>query len=551
MIFGGMRPSRGTDVLAVGEAQLAQNVRLSAGELRPLNGLLANITLTSGGTVRSVYRFGQALSSISQYWFQATTDTDFVKGPVANDTSERTYWTDWNGTTGYPKKTDATLATVSTPYPSSSYAMGLPAPAAAPTVSVSGTATNAADPGEAVVYVYTYVSAWGEEGPPSQPSSVVTWRAGQTLNVSGLSVAPGTGPQNQNYSVNGKRLYRSATGSQATQYQLTNTGVGATIPLATTTYTDTSLTAALGDVLSTLGWIEPPYNMQGLCAGSNGVMAGFAGNTVCFSVPFAPYAWPLRYQQATDAIIVGIAWIDQTLFVGTTMGLYMYACTDPANVSGGKLPVVQSVVSKRSIVAMRGAILFASSDGLYSIDASGVPANLTAGIMTRADWQAYAPASITAFESDDRYVAFYDNGVVQASLVFSFGASPSFTQSDVYATAGYRDKKSASLFVVEGGGYNLKHYDAGSPLTYTWTSGVLPQPSDTNAAAAMVVATAYPVTFSLYADGVLVGTPTTVTSRYPFRLPSGYRTSRYHIRLSGSSNVHKVELASSMSLLGQ
>ena len=535
-VFAGMRPSLSTDLLKPGEAQQAVDVRLTAGELRPLNGLLANITLTAGGTIKSVYRFGQSLASITQYWFQSTGDVDYVKGPVVGDTTERTYFTD--GT--FPKKTDSTIATASTPYPSASYAMGIPAPAVAPTLAVSGSATNPSDPGEAVNYVMTYTSAWGEEGPPSLPSNTVTWRAGQTLNLTALSVAPGTGGAGQNYSVNGKRLYRSATGSQATQYQFVNN-----VALATTTYNDTAVTATLGDVLETLGWLEPAANMVGLCAGPNAVMAGFFGNTVCFSVPGVPYAWPVRYQQAVDAPVVGIAWFDQTLWVGTTMGQYLITGADPANMAVQKVATVHACVSKRSVVPMLGSVIFASSDGLYRMDANAVPVNLTADIFQLADWQAYVPSSITAYESDNRYVAFYDTGGTQASMIFTFGSAPSFVQSSVYATAGYRDKRASALFVVPSGGSNLMQYDGGSPLTYTWTSNEFHLPVEDCMACAIADASAYPLTFKLYADGVLVWTQT-VANRYAFRLPSGYRSKRYHFNLSGTSIVREVKIASSM-----
>ena len=537
-----MRPSLGADLLAPGEAVLAQDVRLTAGELRPLNGLLAGVSLTAT-TIKSIYRFGQTLSSITQYWFQAAGDVDYVRGPVANDTTERTYFTDGV----FPKKTDASIATGATPYPSASYAMGLPAPAAAPTVTVTGSPTNSASVIETVVFTYTYVSPWGEEGPPSTASTSVNWQAGQTLNISGMSASPGTGPQGQNYNVNGKRLYRSALGTQSTQYQLVNTG--ATIALATTTYTDTTVTASLGDVLATVGWLEPLYNMTGLCAGPNGMMAGFAGNTLCFSVPGVPSAWPARYQQATNAPIIGIAWFDQTVFVGTSAGVYLFTGADPANMSGGPIATVQAVVSKRSIVAMLGGVIFASSDGLYRIDSNGGPVNLPAGIMTRADWEVYTPSTFSAYESESRYIAFYDNGTTQASLIFSFSPESSFVKSTLYMTAGFRDKKAASLFLTNAAAV-LYQYDKGSALTYTWTSGVFHLAGEENAGRASVDAAAYPVTFQLYADGALKATQT-VADKYAFSLPAGYRSSRYSFSLSGTSIVRSVEIASVAALMSK
>ena len=100
---------------------------------------------------------------------------------------------------------------------------------------------------------------------------------------------------------------------------------------------------------------------------ANGILVGFTGNTLCFSVPFAPYAWPVRYQQSVDAPIVGIAAIDQSVFVGTTQGIYIFTGSDPGQMSSEKLPVQQSCVSKRSIVSLDRGVCWASKKGLCFI----------------------------------------------------------------------------------------------------------------------------------------------------------------------------------------
>ena len=529
--FFGMRPSATVDLLALGEAQAAVNCKFRSGSLEPFLGLSSPGVAFSGGTVRTIYRFGQTSSSEVLYWFQFANDVDVVKGPVDNDTEERTYWTD--GT--YPKKTNAALATSAAPYPTNSYRMGLPAPATALTATVTGTPTNAADPAETVTYTVTYISAWNEEGPPGPASVSVSWKPGQSISITALPTAPGGA-----YSITGKRIYRSATGSQSTKFQLVNTE--GDVAIATTTYSDTKLTAVLGETLSTTGWIAPPDTLIGLTAMANGILAGFTGNTLCFSEPYAPHAWPARYQQSTDAPIVGIAAFDQSLFVGTTQGIYIFTGADPANMTSDKLAVKQSCVSKRSIVPLMSGVMFAAPDGLMRVSAAGIE-NVTDGIMTRETWQAYVPSSISAYESDNRYIAFFDTGLRQAGLVFSFGATPSLTETDVYATAGYRDSQRDALYLVVGN--VLKKWDNGSALTADWTSGVARFQSEVNLSCARVDAASYPVTFKLFADGTLKHTQT-VADDLAFRLPSGYRSSRYHFQITTTVKVRSFEFASSM-----
>lgn len=535
--FHGMRPAQGDDLLARGEAVESTNARLTSGYLESFKQLTTTPIVTfSGGPVLSIYRFAQSNTNEAQFWFQHTADMNVVKGPIDSDTEERTYIT---GRNSYPEKTKASLATATTPYPSSTLRMGLPAPAAISAPTVSGTATNPTDPLETVVYVTTYVSTWGEEGPPSAVSASAAWRPGQSVDLTGLPTAPGAG-----YDMASKNLYRSATGSSNTQFQLV-----ASIGVATTTYSDTKLTADLGTTLPTNGWVAPPEDMTGLTAMPNGVMAGFTKNTLCFSEPFAPYAWPVRYQRSTDAPIVGIAAFDQSLFVGTTTGIYVVTGADPANMSMDKLGVAQSCVSKRSVVSMLGGVIFASPDGLFRIDSSGIR-SLTDGLMTRNDWQAYRPSSISAYESDGHYIAFFDNGTRQGGMLFSFGENPTFSETDLYATAGYRDNSRDALFLVTSGNHLRKWDDRAAPaLTYTWRSGVFHLPYEVNMAAARVDAESYPVTFQLYADDAAVGSAISVASKYAFRLPDGYRSRRYAFKLTGTPAVRSVEVSTSMAEL--
>jgi hypothetical protein len=525
-----MRPMRAADLLQPGEAQNSVNAKLTSGALTPYLSPSTILALTSGSPIKTIYRFGQSSASETAYWWQFNGDVDVVKGPNATDTEERTYWTDGV----YPKKSNAALSTVSTPYPTSSYQMGIPPFSAAITATVTGTATVPTDPIEYVTYVVTYVSAWAEEGPVNTASTTVGWRAGQTITLTGLPTAgPGAG-----YNIISKRIYRSASGSSSTKFQLVTL---TDMAIATASYVDTALTANLGEVLATDDWMPPPATMIGLTSMPNGVMAGFTGNTLCFSEPWAPYAWPVKYQQSTDAPIVGICAFDQSLLVGTTRSLYVFTGIDPATISSEKLAAAQSVVSKTSMVAMAGGVVFASPDGLFMMSSGGL-VNLTETLMTRVEWQAYKPDSIRAFESDNRYIAFFDTGARQGGMIFTLGANPTFSETDVYPTAGFRDKGRDALYVVVAN--TVKKWDAGTALTQTWTSGVFRAPHPVNLAAARVDAVTYPVTFQLYADGTLKHTQT-VADKYAFRLPSGYRSTQYHFTVSSTNTVRMVEMGTS------
>lgn len=547
--FSGMRPCVSPDLLSAGSAVDASDVVLQGGDLDPLRSPLfvANLSATAS-TVKAIYRFGQDLSSDSTFWFQSNNEANFVRGPLDDDTEERTYYT---GHLSYPTKTRAgTSATGAAPYPTTSYPMGLYMPASAPTGTVTGTPTVADSVAEDVAYVVTLITAWGEEGPPSSPSAIYSWRAGQSISLvlptSGAPSYPGNATKSGQVYV-AKRVYRSSTGaSGSARWLLVNTE--GDIPMATAGYTDNKITANLGEMLATKGWVEPPDDMVGLTQMANGILAGYSGNTVCFSHPFYPYAWPVRYQQSVDAPVVGMAAFDQSLLVSTTRSLYVISGTDPSSLTSQRLPDPQACIARRAMVSMLGGVVFPTPDGVGFVGPSGF-SMLSDGLFTRREWIAYTtnPSSMHAYEIDGAYVLFLDNGT-QGCLVFKFGSEPSLSRSTVYATAGFRDPGRDALFLcIPGTGTSRAVYkwDGGSSMTFQWKSGVFRLPSPANLGAARIHASG-DVTFELYADGSLVAGPYTITSSSPFKLPGTYRSQRYQFRVSSSSVVRSVEIGSTV-----
>lgn len=260
-----------------------------------------------------------------------------------------------------------------------------------------------------------------------------------------------------------------------------------------------------------------------------------------------PYAWPVKYQLSTDAPIVGIAAFAQSLYVGTTRGGYLVTGVDPSAMAMEKLNISQTCSSKRSIVPMLGGVVWASPDGLFFGGATGVR-NLTENILTREEWQAYNPSSISAYEIDGRYFAFYDNGT-KAGLIFSFDSTTSFVTTDQYAYAGFQEKLNDALYFVNASNHVLKWHAGASNMTMAWRSKEFRFPSPVNMGSARVFASAYPCTFRLYCDGVLKHTQT-VADAQPFRLPGGFVSGTISVEVTGAVTVHRVAVASSMSELG-
>lgn len=536
--FDGTLPQVAPEQLDEKHGTVANNAKLVGGDLKPWSGPLAIAGVNLGAsTVRTLYRFGQSIVSDTQYWFSFPSVVNVVKGPVVDDTEERTYWTDGV----YPKKTKSNLALVTAPYPTSSLRMGLPRPTATPGVTVSGTGTSGATPYSSM-WVVTYVSSWGEESAPGPASALTTWTPGQTATVT-LPPAP-TGA----YDIASVNLYRTTSGTTSTTYSFhSNHAIG------TTSVADTTLDANLGTTLTTTIWDPPPDNMIGLTMMAGEIMAGFFGTTVCFSVPGVPYAWPGAYRQSVPSTVVGICAFDNTLVVGMTRGVMLITGTDPANMTVTPAPA-ESCVSMRSMVSINSGVMWASPNGLWFAGPAGI-ACVSRDAYTHDEWQALNPSSIEAYVLDGRYIASYNNGTPGTLLYtppyvptpYVAPGPPTIMTIDTTFDAAYVEKATDTMYIAQG--TSLYKWAAGSLLSYRWRSKTWDTPSWPGMAYGKVKADTYPVTFRLIADGVQRGPDLTVTSATPFPLPSG-RAYTYAFELAGTARVTTASIATNANELG-
>lgn len=90
--------------------------------------------------------------------------------------------------------------------------------------------------------------------------------------------------------------------------------------------------------------------------------------------------------------------------------------------------------------------------------------------------------------------------------------------------------------------------DASNPFSYTWASKPFITPVQTNFGVLQILADAYPISFRLVADGIVVRDGT-ANSEAPEFLPSGYLARNHEIEITGSTPVHQVIMANTMSEL--
>ncbi len=117
---------------------------------------------------------------------------------------------------------------------------------------------------------------------------------------------------------------------------------------------------------------------------ANGIAAGFAGNEVMFSEAYLPYAWPEVNRHTTAEDIVAVCPLGTSLVVATKGEPYLFSGVSPSTISGSKIPSMQACLSRQSMVAMEGFVLYAGTNGLVSVDANGNAALATDRLFHRS-----------------------------------------------------------------------------------------------------------------------------------------------------------------------
>lgn len=514
--FGGIAPKIRPKALAEHMAAVAQNCRLDRSVIEPLKTVNQIESVPANTVAFFPYQAGRITTAI---------ETDYVGSLLPNDVRERIYYSD----TDYPKIRSGAAV----------YRLGLPVPA-----SVITTSVTSGD--ESRNYVYTYVDDWGAESAPSDPSATIEVTDGNSVTLTLPSSFPAG---NYNFGANARmRIYRTNTGTSGTPYQYV--GELGTADAGFPNFIDSVSDADLQEALVTAEWIGPPDDdsalhpdgpLQGMIELSSGALCGWSGNTLCFSEPYVPYAWPARYRLSGSEKITAIAETSQGIVVTTTGSAWLVVGTHPDSMAKVDLAYPQACVSKRSMVDMGEYALYAAPDGLVQI--SGNDARLaTLDYFSQQDWQAYDPATIRAFNYEGMYVAFY--GAVTDGTGFIFdprGGENAFIEltglNVVYGRTDPNDGKATIVYEDSGTTYVGEFNEGNALLNYVWRSKEFVAPHTLGLSVARVEAEEYPVTLRIYADTGLYD-EVEIHDADPVMLVSGNLSKYWQFEVAGRSAVN-------------
>jgi hypothetical protein len=435
---------------------------------------------------------------------------------------------------------------------------------------------------EARAYVYTWVSAYGEEGPPS-PAALNTGWSGDPWYI---TITAPAAAEALNRNITKTRIYRTVTGSGgSTTYFLVEE-----VPIASTAYTDVKKNdvVATNSILESYFWDAPPSSLKGMSTMPNGIVAGFKSNEVWFSEPYRPHAWPAPYMLSFDADIVGLGVTGQTLIVLTTSAPYAVTGINPSQMAVSRLKRVEPCTSKGSIVSMSTGVMYCSTSGLV-LATPGDLSVVTNNIVTKDRWEEFVNIDTLrgvqlggayygwgtikigcfydeAFEPDAFSNNDFSGAYTGVFLDFSnerIGFNTLFTTTETVNTI--TDIWTGEVLIIRNGVVNWLDLSFTRPYAaYKWKSKIFEMPNGRNLEAMRIWFKTYSTTPALnpvpvinpttlaadmygivrvYADDRLVYSREIRTSGELFRLPSGFKATWWQVEIESRVQIHNIETA--------
>lgn len=468
--FGGIAPRISDRLLPDNLATVANNVKLYSGEIRGWRLPDEMHTFNESYTPQTAYRL---LYNGQNVWINFDVPVDVVRAPLTNDAFDRYYWSG----DGLPKVNSAArIATAQ-----AEYNLGIIQPPDDCTVTpdASGTGTE-----QTRAYFYTFVSTFGEEGPPSNPV-IATGLDDDTWVIAGFTTSLTGDDANRN--IDEVRIYRTVAGyGSSTFFKV------ADIPFGTASYNDTDpdATVVLNPICQSYEWFPPPTDLEGLIVHPNGFLVGFTGRDIYMSEPYRPHAWPPSYVLSTDYDVVGLGQIRNTIIAPTVSQPYALSGISPASLSLSKSNVAYPCLSKRAVVSFSDFVLYPSNVGMVLYDGLRVT-EVTKPIMEASDWSTDFLSKVTDYDEfvaapfGNRYMA-----LLNGSDGFIFepqNAKDTLTTLKIESAQDvYLDHLSGDTYVLQD--QVVRKWDAiGTfPLGWSWKSKEFMAPDPTNFGVAQV-----------------------------------------------------------------
>lgn len=438
-------------------------------------------------------------------------------------------------------------------------------------------------------YCYTFVDDIGQEGPPSDPSEIVSSYEGDTVTIEcfpkmenpdieqeetkedEIIIRPSSNalyasrPENSpsqsddgildfDGTIQKIRIYRTAgTETDADFYFLAE--LDYLTSANSLTYIDTSVNAELSERL--IRCENPPKNLTGLISCANGVLAAFDGRNLYFCEPYQPNNWPVSYNYVTEYNIVGLAPSGSSVFALTEGVPEIFSGTHPESMAQYKTSLKQACVAKYSICTANSQVFYASPDGIVSLSSDTAATILTKNHFRREQWQSLNPKGMVCATHDDKLLVFsgkicfifdFSNGL---SLTTAFADSnengdPSDWSSETSVVKNsFEETVTDTLYLLTTS--SIESWCTGkSSRIATYRTKLLSFPVPINFSIARVLLETYSENskFSLF-DSDAIRHTRTVRNDLGFRLPFLRREREWFAEVQNDSQINAIELENS------
>jgi hypothetical protein len=434
-------------------------------------------------------------------------------------------------------------------------------------------------------YTYTWVSSFGEEGPPAPPGVYI----GYSGDLWVIKLTAPTAGDLLDRDLDTVRIYRTITGVEgSTSYFLV-----AELPIATTSYTDniSTVTVASNTQLQSTFWTAPPVDLEGIVLLANGIMAGWRNNEIWFSEPYRPHAWPAPYVLTVEYPIVGLGVMGQSAIICTPNSTHIASGVNPATITMNRIPGLQPCASRGSILTTPRGVVYASLEGIVLVTPGELQV-VTRSIIDSDEWLDPNFLVPLTLRSSTVGAAYYTWGSVRSGCFDEETFNPdAFLQTDftgayIGALIDIENNRIAynkltsvdpvfncfadvwsgeTLVIRDGQVMHLNRAPGVAREPFVWRSKVMETPNQRNFGAMRIYFSDY--TFSpelnpvrntdqaqvlaadqwgimrLYADGRLVVVREIRTSGEIFKLPSGFKATFWEVEIEARISVYSVELA--------
>ena len=374
---------------------------------------------------------------------------------------------------------------------------------------------------------------------------------------------------------------------------------GAVEVLRAQVFVDDQDVSLLDNLLESTDYDPPDERMQGLLAIHNSMIVGFFDNTICFSEPGVPHAWPIKYRLQVDTKIVALGAYGTTLLALTDRTPWKLDGNNPAAMSITRTDYILPCVSKRSVINIGFGVVWASAGGLAVYSTTIGTDYLTKNVHSWATWpQDYDAKNLYGAYYRGRY--FGSDGLNTFLFERDEDVGGHLVQSDIRFTAAYYDAKTDRFFYAAGDQVWLWNSLQVGNAVLDWKSKVFTTKSPINIGAAQIIGdfnseedaaalelenanirvfngelissgsvigalgtqlgnelqvagsnlreirvSTGSVTFQFFVNKNLVYSSSRSTTE-PFRLPGGYRADIFEVRVSTNVRVRAIMMAESM-----